>query len=178
MVRLVWYVSFSGGVTFKKYKMPFLMIELLFCRPSGFNAGSALTAGVPYENRGNVAALAGANTGLAAGMGGLTALFFNLWILERYTGEPFFDLKYAMNGTLSGLVAITAGCGVLEPWAAVVVGFVAGLLYIASSKGILLLRLDDAVDAVSFCDALLPLVTSLKSLTQTFSAGSDPMPSF
>ena len=91
---------------------------------------------VPYENRGSVAALAGANTGLAAGMGGLTALFVNLWILERYTGEPFFDLKYAMNGTLSGLVAITAGCGVVEPWAAVLVGFVAGLLYIAGSKGI------------------------------------------
>ena len=62
-----------------------------------------------------------------------------------------------MNGTLSGLVAITAGCGVLEPWAAVVVGFVAGLLYIASSKGILLMRLDDAVDAVSFLDTLLPV---------------------
>jgi Amt family ammonium transporter len=95
-----------------------------------------------------VAALAGANTALAAGMAGLTALFFNLWLLERYTGEPFFDLKYAMNGTLSGLVAITAGCGVLEPWAAVLVGFIAGLLYIGGSKGILRLRLDDAVDAI------------------------------
>ena len=99
----------------------------------GFNAGSALV-GVPYDNRGSVAALAGANTGLAAGMGGLTALFANLWILERYTGEPFFDLKYAMNGTLSGLVAITAGCGVVEPWAAVLIGFIAGLLYIAGTQ--------------------------------------------
>ena len=113
----------------------------------GFNAGSALN-GIPYENRGSVAALAAANTGLSAGAGGLTALFVNLWILERYTGEPFFDLKYAMNGTLSGLVAITAGCGVVEPWAAVLIGFVAGLLYIGSSKGILRLRLDDAVDAI------------------------------
>jgi Amt family ammonium transporter len=113
----------------------------------GFNAGSALN-GIPYENRGSVAALAGANTGLAAGAGGLTALFANLWILERYTGEPYFDLKYAMNGTISGLVAITAGCGVVEPWAAVLIGFIAGLLYIGSSKGILRLRLDDAVDAI------------------------------
>jgi len=113
----------------------------------GFNGGSALST-VPYENRGSVAALASANTALSAGMGGLTALFVNLWLLERYTGEPFFDLKYAMNGTLSGLVAITAGCGVVEPWAAVVIGFVAGLLYIAGSKGILKLRLDDAVDAI------------------------------
>lgn len=81
-------------------------------------------------------------------MGGPAALFINLWMLERYTGEPYFDLRFAMNGTLSGLVAITAGCGVLEPWAAVTVGFVSGLLYIGGSKGILRLRLDDAVDAV------------------------------
>jgi len=141
----------------------------------GFNGGSALST-VPYENRGSVAALASANTALSAGMGGLTALFVNLWLLERYTGEPFFDLKYAMNGTLSGLVAITAGCGVVEPWAAVVIGFVAGLLYIAGSKGILKLRLDDAVDAIpchlvnggklSRCNRLVPraqkcLLTSL-----------------
>ena len=81
-------------------------------------------------------------------MGGLTALFANLWVLERLTGEPFFDLTYAMNGTLSGLVAITAGCAVVEPWAAVLIGFIAGLLYIGGSKGILKLRLDDAVDAI------------------------------
>jgi Amt family ammonium transporter len=112
----------------------------------GFNAGSALA--LPYDSVGRAATLAGVNTTLAAGMGGMTALFANLYILERLTGEPFFDLRYAMNGTISGLVAITAGCGVLEPWAAVVVGFVAGLLYIGGSKLLLVLRLDDAVDAI------------------------------
>jgi Amt family ammonium transporter len=113
----------------------------------GFNGGSALSA-VLNENMGNVAALACVNTTLAAGSAGLTALFGNLWILERYTGEPFFDLRMAMNGTLSGLVAITAGCGVFEPWAAVVTGFVSGFLYIGTSRLLLVLRLDDAVDAI------------------------------
>ena len=46
------------------------------------------------------------------------------------------------------MVAITAGCGVIEPWAAVVTGVAAGALYIAGSKGLVALRLDDAVDAI------------------------------
>ena len=95
-----------------------------------------------------MASLAGVNTTLAAGTAGLTALFFNLWLLERYTGEPFFDLRLAINGAISGLVSITSGCGVVEPWAAVATGFVAGILYIGSSNLLLKLRLDDAVDAI------------------------------
>jgi Amt family ammonium transporter len=71
-----------------------------------------------------------------------------LYILERYTGEPYFDIKYAMNGSLCGLVAITGGCGVVEPWAAVVTGFFAGMFYVGGSRLLLSLRLDDAVDAI------------------------------
>jgi len=54
----------------------------------------------------------------------------------------------AMNGSLAGLVAITAGCGVVEPWAALLIGAVAGLLYISGSSLLVRLRLDDAVDAI------------------------------
>jgi len=113
----------------------------------GFNAGSALTD-ISNPNMAQNAALAGVNTTLSGGSAGITALFLNLWILERYTGEPYFDLKYAMNGALSGLVAITAGCAVLEPWGAVVTGVVSGAVYIIGTKGLLRLRLDDAVDAI------------------------------
>ena len=38
-----------------------------------------------------------------------------------------------MNGCLSGLAAITASCGVMEPWAAMVVGVVAGIVYLLAS---------------------------------------------
>lgn len=93
-----------------------------------------------------IAALAGVNTTLSAGAAGITALFLNLFLLERMTGEPFFDLKMAMNGSLAGLVAVTSGCGVLEPWGAVITGIVAGILYLAGSKALIRLRLDDAVD--------------------------------
>lgn len=78
----------------------------------GFNSGSALIA--PSLERGKLVALSAVNTTLSGGMAGLVALFVNLFILERKYGEPIFDLKMAMNGSLSGLVAITAGCGVGE----------------------------------------------------------------
>jgi ammonium transporter, Amt family len=77
----------------------------------GFNAGSALT----YYNSPNASkllSLSAVNTTLSGGMAGLTALFVNLFWLERTLGEPIFDLVVAMNGALAGLVAITAGCGV------------------------------------------------------------------
>jgi Amt family ammonium transporter len=112
----------------------------------GFNPGSALLSKSAGANE--VAALAAVNTTLSAGVAGMTALFVNLFVLERSTGEPFFDLKFLMNGALCGLVAITAGCGVTEPWAAAVTGFVAGLLYIVGSKALVHFRLDDAVDAI------------------------------
>ena len=53
-----------------------------------------------------------------------------------------------MNGTLSGLVAITAGCATLEPWAALFTGALAGLLYLWGSNLLIRLKLDDAVDAI------------------------------
>lgn len=112
----------------------------------GFNCGSALLGSNPLSAE--IAALAAVNTTLSGGTAGISALFFNLWMLERYTGEPYFDINKAMNGALCGLVAITGGCGVFEPWAAVVTGFFAGILYVLGSKLLLILRLDDAVDAI------------------------------
>jgi Amt family ammonium transporter len=112
----------------------------------GFNIGAALLLDVPSSD--NIAALAAVNTTLSGGTAGIVALFFNLWYLDKRTGEAYFDLKFAMNGCLCGLVAITGGCGVVEPWAAVVIGFVAGLLYNIGSRGLMYLRLDDAVDAI------------------------------
>ena len=92
--------------------------------------------------------LSGVNTTLSGGAAGIVALFANLIYLERFTGEPCFDLKYLMNGSLAGLVAITGSCGIVEPWAAVLIGAVAGLLYMFGSWLLVKLRLDDAVDAI------------------------------
>jgi len=53
-----------------------------------------------------------------------------------------------MNGCLSGLVAITAGCSVVESWASIIIGLIAGVLYWAFSKLLVKRKIDDAVDAI------------------------------
>lgn len=113
----------------------------------GFNPGSALVLGSTITT-GDIAALCAVNTTLSAASAGVTALFTNLFIEERMTGEAKFDIVILMNGCLGGLVAITAGCAVLEPWAAVIMGVVGGWVYLLASALLIKLRLDDAVDAI------------------------------
>ena len=112
----------------------------------GFNSGSALL--LTTNSIGEVAAQAAVSTALSGSAGGICALFTNLWIEERRTGEPNFSLVSAMNGSLAGLVAITGSCGVVEPWAAVLIGTIAGWLYLWGSNLLIRLRIDDAVDAI------------------------------
>jgi Amt family ammonium transporter len=58
------------------------------------------------------------------------------------------DLGYTMNGCLTGLVAITAGCATVETWVAVIIGIFAGIFYLMGSFLLVRLRIDDAVDAI------------------------------
>jgi Amt family ammonium transporter len=70
-----------------------------------------------------------------------------LWISFR-TGKP--DPGMMANGMLAGLVAITAPCAFVAPWAAAVIGCVAGLLVIESVFFVeRRLKVDDPVGAVS-----------------------------
>ena len=74
----------------------------------GFNTGSAISITGPDQNK--IISIAAVNTTLAAASSCFSALATNYIIAERRTGEGEFSLKAAMNGCLSGLVAITGGC--------------------------------------------------------------------
>ena len=63
-------------------------------------------------------------------------------------GYHTYDLTMTMNGCLTGLVAITGGCASVDTWSAVLIGMVAGWVYMFTSKLIIRLRIDDAVDAI------------------------------
>ncbi|XP_074660189.1 putative ammonium transporter 1 isoform X2 [Tubulanus polymorphus] len=60
-----------------------------------------------------------------------------------------WSLLRTINAALTGMVAICAGCNVLYPWGAAVVGAVAGLLYLGASYVVLYLKIDDPLDAVA-----------------------------
>jgi len=114
----------------------------------GFNAGSAVDINSDVKLKLPVIAVAVVNSTLSGSAAGIVALFTNLIVQERMTGEPMYKLSAAMNGCLTGLVAITGSCGIVEPWAAIVIGIVAGWVFLFSSHLLVKYCIDDAVDAI------------------------------
>jgi Amt family ammonium transporter len=102
----------------------------------GFNPGSELAA--------DSAVPAIALTTLLAGAAGALVATLAVWIK---TGKP--DVGMAGNGLLAGLVGITAGCGSVNNWSAVIIGAVAGVLVVFAVFTIDRLKVDDPVGAVS-----------------------------
>ena len=87
----------------------------------GFNPGSTLS--VDFGGVGFFAYVA-LNTNLAASAGVLGAVTAS-WIVIK---KP--DLSMMLNGAIAALVAITAACAFVAPWAAIVIGFVAGVIVV------------------------------------------------
>jgi Amt family ammonium transporter len=84
------------------------------------------------------------NTMLASASGAVTG---TLWARKRL-GNP--DVTMMCNGMLAGLVAITAPCAFVAPWAAVLIGTIAGVLVIESTLFVeRRMRIDDPVGAIS-----------------------------
>jgi Amt family ammonium transporter len=110
----------------------------------GFNPGSTL--GISGGNY--TAALCAVTTTMGAASGALSCMFTQSFIDHYKTGEFAYDITCVMNGALAGLVAITAGCAVVTPWAAVIIGVIAGWVYIGADRLLIALRIDDAVNAV------------------------------
>jgi len=112
----------------------------------GFNPGSTLA--IASAESGQIAALCAVNTTVSGAAGCVTALFTDSFLGRRATGESEYDLSMAMNGCLGGLVGITAGCAVCTPGMSVIIGIIAGWTYMLGSKTLVMLKIDDAVDAV------------------------------
>lgn len=112
-------------------------VFLLWLGWFGFNGGSVLSADP------GLVSFVLVTTSLAAcagGMGGFLAAYFAFKRL---------DLGMVLNGILAGLVSITAGADVINPGAAVLVGFIGGILVVISAVFLDKIKLDDVVGAVS-----------------------------
>ncbi|MBD1380498.1 ammonium transporter [Metabacillus arenae] len=103
----------------------------------GFNAAS--TVAVDDGFFGFVAL----NTNLAAGAGAVAALLISWIVLGKS------DVTTMLNGALAGLVAITASCAFVETWAAVVIGFIAGIIVFYSVRFFEKRKIDDPIYALS-----------------------------
>lgn len=103
----------------------------------GFNAGSTTAATTDT-------ALIAVNTTLAACAGAFGAMVIS-WIMFK---KP--DATMSLNGTLAGLVGITAGCANVLPGSAIAIGLIAGVVVVLSVLFIdKTLKIDDPVGAVS-----------------------------
>lgn len=115
-----------------------LGVMILWIGWFGFNAGSTITAG-----DGSFFGFIAVNTQLGAAAAAVAALIVS-WMV---TGKG--DVVTMLNGALAGLVAITASCAFVEPWAAIVIGLVAGIIVFASMRFFEKMRIDDPIYALS-----------------------------
>eukprot|EP01124_Arcella_intermedia_P008288 TRINITY_DN15201_c0_g1_i1.p1 TRINITY_DN15201_c0_g1~~TRINITY_DN15201_c0_g1_i1.p1 ORF type:complete len:581 (-),score=114.67 TRINITY_DN15201_c0_g1_i1:111-1853(-) len=86
----------------------------------GFNCGSTV-----YLNNGRsvIASRVAVTTTIAASISGIVALLI-FKVRHKSWSLPTF-----LNGVLAGLVSITGGCAYVDPWAALIIGFISGNLY-------------------------------------------------
>jgi Amt family ammonium transporter len=121
----------------RPHSLPLVMLGsgLLWFGWFGFNAGSALAANA-------IAALALINTQVA------TAAALAGWLLVEKVRQGHPTSLGAASGAVAGLVAITPACAFVAPWAAVVIGLIAGILCSLASGLKYRFNLDDSLDVV------------------------------
>ena len=103
----------------------------------GFNGGSVLSADP------GAVSLVFVTTTLAAAAGVIGAMITSWYVSKK----P--DLSMILNGSLAGLVGITAGADVISPMNSVLVGFIAGIIVVLSVIQLDKLKIDDPVGAIS-----------------------------
>ena len=128
-----------GAHPIKGHNMPLTAIGvfLLWFGWYGFNGGSVLSA-----NPGAVSTVFVTTTLSAAG--GVIGSMILSWYLSN---KP--DLSMILNGSLAGLVGITAGADVIDPATSILVGLISGLLVVSSVLYLDSQKIDDPVGAIS-----------------------------
>ena len=129
----------SGIKPIMGHNMPLAAIGvfLLWFGWYGFNGGSVLSADA------GLVSYVFVTTTFAAASGIVGSMLIS-WIISK---KP--DLSMVLNGSLAGLVGITAGADLISPFNSIIVGFIAGLLVFLSVIFFDRLKIDDPVGAIS-----------------------------
>ena len=141
--RLGRYPAGGGVKVFPGSSMPLATLGtfVLWLGWFGFNGGSQLALGSVDDV--NAVAKVFVNTNMAACAGGLVAMILTQLLYRKV------DLSMVLNGTLAGLVGITAGPNYSGIGVAVLVGAVAGVLVTFAVPLFDKAKLDDPVGALS-----------------------------
>ena len=127
----------KDSVTIHGHDFPIvtLGVFLLWFGWFGFNGGSTLglTPEVPTVI---------VNTTVSGAFGGIIALFMSKWLMGRA------DVTITMNGSLAGLVGITASAHIMTPLSAVGIGCIASVVMYGITVWLEKLEIDDVVGAV------------------------------
>ena len=86
-----------------------------------------------------------------------------------------YDVGIMGNGALAGLVAITSGTSTIEPWGAIVVGLVAGALYILGSKCSVWFKVRPVLPFLQYISLAQDLICSLALLQCHRTQSSEPV---
>src|SRR5213082_1014957 len=125
------------------HNMPYAVLGtiILWFGWFGFNPGSTL--GVVTGDRIGYFGYVALTTNLAAAAGALGGVA-TAWAVLR---KP--DVSMMLNGALAALVAITAACGFVAPWAAIVIGLASGFVAVTGVLVVERLGIDDPIGAVA-----------------------------
>ncbi|MBN1563987.1 MAG: ammonium transporter, partial [Anaerolineae bacterium] len=127
-----------GGGAIRGHNIPLAAIGtfILWLGWFGFNPGSTLSAA-----NANDIALIVLNTDFAATTGAIVAIFLS------YFHTKMWDVSMAFNGSLAGLVAITAPCAFVTPESALLIGALSGVIVYYGVGLMEILKIDDPVGA-------------------------------
>ncbi|MDQ3386921.1 MAG: ammonium transporter [Actinomycetota bacterium] len=136
--RLGKYDDEGNPVAIPGHNMPLAVLGVLILWVGwyGFNPGSTMAA-VP-----EIADIA-LTTTLAAAAGVLGAMTMS-YVYRRHV-----DVGMGGNGAIAALVAITASCAFVAPWASIVIGFIAGVIMYATLLFVDKIGVDDPLGAIA-----------------------------
>ena len=136
--RIGKYDDNGNPITIPGHNMPLAVLGVLILWVGwfGFNPGSTMAATTQVAD-------VALTTNLAAGAGVLGAMFMS------YVYRRNVDVGMGGNGAIAALVAITASCAFVAPWASIVIGFLAGVIMYATLVFVDRIGVDDPLGAIA-----------------------------
>lgn len=142
--RIGKYDENGNAKAFPGQSMIFACLGVLILWFGWFGFNGASTASASGDDALYAIGLIMVNTNMAAAVGAVVAMLLT-WKLY---GHP--DVSMTLNGVLAGLVGVTAGCDVVSPAGAFVIGLISGGLVVGAVEFFdKIVKIDDPVGAIS-----------------------------